>query len=355
MALHSSDPLTPYLATWARTPDFRVADLEGALYETRTLCRLHAMRRTLFVVPSTDRAVLHDAVGRENARKERNRVERWLGAEMDADHIAAWLEDVETRVLQRLAADGPLSTQELTAADAELGTPITVGSGRWASRAPVSSRLLFVLAMEGKIVRTRPAGTWRSSQYRWASVSEWFPELPPPIKPEAARVELARRYLAAYGPVTMTDVRWWTGWTASQTTAALTAVGALPVTLETGTEGWVLADDLDTVTLTAAVALLPGLDPTPMGWKERDWYLGPHGDRLFDRNGNAGPTVWVRGRVVGGWGQRPDGEVVWRVLEDVGGEDAHAVERQAAALTAWLEGTSVTPRFRTPLERELSI
>ena len=69
--------------------------------------------------------------------------------------------------------------------------------------------------------------------------------------------------------------------------------------------------DEDAVRPTAPwVALLPALDPTTMGWQGRGWYLGPHGPRLFDRSGNAGPTVWVDGHIVGGWAQRPDGEVV---------------------------------------------
>ena len=91
-----------------------------------------------------------------------------------------------------------------------------------------------------------------------------------------------------------------------------------------------------------------------MGWLERRWYLGEHAPTLFDRNGNAGPTVWWDGRVVGGWAQRPGAEVVFRLLEDVGSEGAAVIEAEAARLTAWFEGTRVTPRFRTPLERELA-
>ena len=69
------------------------------------------------------------------------------------------------------------------------------------------------------------------------------------------------------------------------------------------------------------VALLPGLDPTTMGWKRRDWYLPPgHVPLLFDRNGNAGPAVWVDGRIVGGWVQRRNGEIATRLLDDVGRE-----------------------------------
>ena len=57
------------------------------------------------------------------------------------------------------------------------------------------------------------------------------------------------------------------------------------------------------------IALLPALDPTPMGWSGRDWYLpAEHRAALFDRTGNIGPSVWCDGRIVGGWAQRPDGD-----------------------------------------------
>ena len=100
-------------------------------------------------------------------------------------------------------------------------------------------------------------------------------------------------------------------------------------------------------------ALLPALDPTPMGWQARDWYLGPHGPALFDRTGNIGPTVWWEGRIVGGWAQRATGEVACRLLEDIGSDGAAAVSAEAARLEEWLGPARVTPRFRTPLERSL--
>ena len=90
-----------------------------------------------------------------------------------------------------------------------------------------------------------------------------------------------------------------------------------------------------------------------MGWKERDWYLGEHAPALFDRNGNAGPTVWWNGRVVGGWAGRRDGEVAYRLLDDVGAEAVRAIEAEAEPLQSWLSETKVTPRFATPLAKEL--
>ncbi|MGH4031208.1 DNA glycosylase AlkZ-like family protein [Actinomycetota bacterium Odt1-20B] len=75
---------------------------------------------------------------------------------------------------------------------------------------------------------------------------------------------------------------------------------------------------------------------------------------LFDRMGNIGPTVWWEGRIVGGWAQRKDGTLAWRLLTDAGREARSAVEAEADRLTAFLGGRRFTPAYRTPLERELA-
>lgn len=355
VALHATDPTTPPLALWARVPNLAIADVEADLYDARVLCRRHAMRRTLFVVPAADAAMFDAAVGADVAAKERRRLETWLAAELSEDAIASWLADAREAVLDVLADGSQWRTQELVSAVPALALEVTLGSGKWATRSPVSSRLLFVMAMEGEIVRARPAGSWRSSQYRWAAADRWWSATLPPMDSVTGRAALAARYLATHGPVTLADVRWWTGWTATSARAALADVGAVTVRLDSGDDGYVLPDDVEAApAVGSSVALLPGLDSTTMGYKDRGWYLGPHRDRLFDRNGNAGPTVWVDGRIVGGWGQRPDGEVVLGCLEDLPTDQADRVAQEARALTDWLAGEVVSARFPTPLERELS-
>ncbi len=115
-----------------------------------------------------------------------------------------------------------------------------------------------------------------------------------------------------------------------------------------------LRDDLEaTDPVEPWAALLPPLDPTTMGWLERDWYLGTQA-QLFDANGNVGPTAWWDGRIVGGWRQTGTGEVVLQMLEDVGAEGLRALEPEAARLTEWLGGTRVLPRFPSPLSKQVA-
>jgi hypothetical protein len=121
------------------------------------------------------------------------------------------------------------------------------------------------------------------------------------------------------------------------------------------TTGLVLADEAESSVVGEPwAALLPALDVTPMAYVQRDWFLGPHAAALFDRSGNIGPSVWCDGRIVGGWAQRPNGAVAVKFLEDVGRSSEERVAAEAHRLEAWLGSTRVTPRFRTPLERELS-
>ncbi|MCI0543239.1 MAG: winged helix DNA-binding domain-containing protein [Actinobacteria bacterium] len=353
-ALHSSDPLTPYLACWARIDGFDITDLEEALYERRTLVRMHSVRRTLFVVPVSDIGVFEAAAARDIARKELARLIGWLEPNMEPERAHSWLAELGRHV-ERVLEDRELGVKELTKLVPDLATPIVVGSGRWKTTVPLSSRLLFLMAMEGRVIRGRPAGTWRSSQYRWARMVDWTGLEPVRLEEPVARVEMARRYISTHGPVTLGDLRWWTGWTLAQTRRALSELDLVRVDLDGGEDGYLLSGDVAAPPDSSlAVTFLPALDPTVMGWKERVWYLGPHAKDLFDTNGNAGPTIWVSGRIVGGWGQDDQGRVVHRLLEDVSSGAVREIETVAARLGEWLGGMVVMPRFPSPLGRRIA-
>ena len=355
VGLHATDPVTVYLSATARVEGAKVADVERALYEERTVLRMLGMRRTLFVVPVDLAPVVHAACTRAIAVNERRRLVQLVQQGGVADDAARWVEEANEATMRALAARGEALASELSADVPALRARVRLAEGKsYASDSNLTTFVLSRLAAEGRIVRGRPRGTWISSQHRWAPTESWFPGGLPELPTARARVELVRRWLTAYGPATVADIRWWTGWTLRDTRAALAGVATAEVDLD-GATGIVLAGDLEaTAPVEPGALLLPALDSSVMGWADRDWYLGAHREVLFDRNGNAGPTVWWDGRVVGGWAVRPDATVAFRLLERVGREARVGVEDAAGRLEAWLDGTRFTPRFRTPLERELS-
>ncbi|MFI9551467.1 winged helix DNA-binding domain-containing protein [Nonomuraea endophytica] len=349
VALHATDPATVFLSAGARLGLPTVAAVEKALYTDRTLVRMTGMRRTVFVVPEALVPVVHHSSAVAIAARERRGLVKHFaeGGPYDEE----WIATTEAAVVTALGELGEAAATELGAVVPELRRQIVYAPGTsQETRQGVATRLLTLMAMDGTLVRRgRPAGSWISGQHKWALAAP-MPDLPA----AEAQTALVERWLRAFGPGTEADVKWWTGWTLGDTRRALKALDAVRVELDEGT-GYVLPDDPTPPSPEPWAALLPALDPTPMGWQGRDWYLPQeHRADLFDRSGNVGPTVWWNGQVVGGWATRADGEIVWRLLSDVGAEARSAVESEAAGLAAWLAGAKVTPRFRTPLERALT-
>lgn len=349
VGLHATDPATVVLSACARLERPSVAEVEAAFYDRHTLVRLLCMRRTMFAVTAATAPVVQAAAGAAVAARERQKLLAFLaeGVGWDADRLA----EVEKATLEALRLRGEATAVDLGRDVPDLLEQVVVAAGKpYETRQNVSSRIVRVLAAEGWMRRGRPVGSWLSSQFRWEPATPW-----PELDSAEARAELARRWLASYGPGTEADLKWWTGWNLGHTRKALAAAGAVEVELSTG-PGHALPDDLDPVEDPEPwAALLPALDPTPMGWQARDWYLPDrHRPRLFDTSGNVGPTVWWNGAVVGGWAQRADGGLVWELLDDVGADAEAAIAREAERLASWLGGVRVIPRFRTPLEKELA-
>ena len=354
VCLHGTDSSSVYLAAWARMHEGSTAAVDDALYERRTLLRLLAMRRTVFVVPTEDAAIVQAAAATGVARVERRRTEA-LVAQLGVADRGRWLAAAEAATLAELERQGEVTAQELGRAVPTLSARALLNPGqRYEGNVSMASRMLLTLAVEGRVVRARPRGTWLSNQYRWTQMARWLGAPLVEVPVARAQAALASSWLARFGPGTEADIRWWTGWSAREARAAIAATGAVAVALEDGETGFVLPGDLEpTPQPEPWVALLPTLDPTTMGWRSRDWYLGPHRAALFDTAGNAGPTIWADGRIVGGWAALPSGEVVTRLLDDPGLEAHRAVEAEAARLSVWLISAGGVPRFATPLAREL--
>jgi Winged helix DNA-binding domain len=349
VGLHATDPATPYLSLWARLPGFAVAHLDAELYKHRTLVKHLAMRRTLWTVRTEDLPLIQSGASDRVADNERRR----LIADAQKAGIAAdgekWLDVACAAVLRHLAEHGEASAKELRAALPELAGSYDYAPGkRWGGETPLAPRVLTVLSVRGDIVRGPNDGAWTISRPRWVPMADWLGAAVNAEAPEVARTELVRRWLRAFGPATVTDIKWWFGNTLTWARHALRDIEAVEVDLD-GVPGFALPDDLEVEPHARPwAALLPGLDVTTMGWYDRDWYVGSHRKQVFDTNGNGGPTAWWNGQIVGAWGQDADGRVELRLLENVGRDGKRALQRRADELTEWVGGVRVSPRFPSP-------
>ncbi|HTM86198.1 MAG TPA: winged helix DNA-binding domain-containing protein [Mycobacterium sp.] len=352
IGLHASDPTTPYLSLWARSAPFAVADLDGTLYEKRSLVKHLAMRRTLWVFDTADLPAVQAAASDRVADTERRRLIADVGKAGVADDGERWLTRAHTAVLRHLAEHGPASSTELRTALPELAGTYDPAPGKsYGGQTPLAPRALTVLGAAGQIVRGPNDAPWTSSRPRWASSVDWLGEPGEKMTAESAQAQLISTWLRTFGPASAEDITWWFGTTKTAVRKALSTTGAVEVDLH-GRPGYALPDDLEEEPEAAPWgALLPGLDVTTMGWYHRDWYLGEHRGQLFDNNGNAGPTVWWNGRVVGGWYQDAAAEVQLQLLEDPGRQARDTLAQRARDLTDWLDGVRIRPRFPSRLAK----
>ncbi|QIX26082.1 winged helix DNA-binding domain-containing protein [Nocardioides sp. JQ2195] len=342
--LHATEAASVHLAVAARS-GCCVADVDAALYDDRSLVKQLAMRRTLFVFPRDLLPAAWGSASSRVAQQEHGRISRDVVRSGIADDGDRWLARAGAAVLD-FVRDGDRSTAEIREAVPEISGTVTVGSAtsKWGGEVPVAPRVLTWLGARGLLVRGVNSGHWRLARARWTTVDDWLGEEPRPLTPEAGYAELVRRWLATFGPGTTKDIQWWLGSTATAARRALVDVAAVEVSLDGGATGWVLPDDLEPVDPVGDwAALLPVLDPTTMGWKQRDFYLRPQDTPfLFDSNGNAGTTAWWNGRIVGCWVQDDQGVVSVVPREPLSRAATSALATEADRLTAWLGGVRIS-------------
>ena len=351
VVLHGTDASGPYVAAWARVPGFATSDLDAALFERRTLVRQHAMRGTLWVTDLDLLPALVASPGARVAGAARRRLVRELELDGGFGDAAAWLDDVTAQVVAHLGDGRCRTAAELREEVPEAGRRFSSAPGtKFGQVMPVTVRLLTYLCASGVVVRGENRGGWTTSRPTWTLDTTWLGAPVPALDAGAAHTELVRRWLYAFGPGTERDVTWWLGSTLTAVRRSFAELGAVPVGLEgTDATGWLLPDDLEPAEPPEPwVALLPGLDPTTMGWAERHWYLGPYASEVVDAVGNAGPTIWVDGRVVGAWAATT-GVVETVLLEELAPHARAAVDAQARRLETWLAGGGVAPTFPSPL------
>ncbi len=152
-----------------------------------------------------------------------------------------------------------------------------------------------------------------------------------PMAPHAARIELLRRYIAHYGPVTLRDTAYFLHWTQAEIRALLPETGAEAVICE-GRTYFRLPCPTENAA-TPPVILLAGFDPLMMGYrKEENPFLPSERLRgIFNLAGIVHPAILLRGQVAGRWKEK-DGRVEMTAFAPLTARDRRCIEDEAARL-----------------------
>lgn len=283
VGLQSQAPLAAYVALWSRLEDFAPEEL-GELIRARAYVRGHAMRSTIHLLSAEDflalRALSDAAVVRNLAVAQARAV--------PGPDRRALVED-----LRAAMAEGPVSR----------GPLIARLTGRWGEE--VAAAAATWVAVLTACVQAPPRGVWgHGGPVAWATVQQWLgAELPdPPPSP----LGFLLRYLGAFGPASVADMRAWSGWKGLQ---EVINAAQVPLRRFRSEHGRLLLDlpeaPLADAGLPAPVRFLPEYDNVHFAYQDRE-RINPHRFPvpLAPGNGAAMGTFLADGGFAGVWRRR---------------------------------------------------
>jgi DNA glycosylase AlkZ-like len=294
----------PYVGLWTRLEGFRRGTLERGL-GSRRLVRAVLMRGTIHLVSHADYGLFGAAVASPP----------WLRPEAEA--IADGLHDAI-----RAFGASPRSR-------AEIEEYLVREHGMSLEHAPA---LWYGLRTRGRLTHAPETGLWKQPR-----TTTYVTIDPPPAEQAAARVELVRRYLAAFGPATRADVAEWSGLRVGDLEPPLAALESLRrFRDERGRE---LLDlpraPLPPADARAPVRLLPRFDNLVLSHKDRTRVVPEEYRGAVVEGGMVYATFLVDGVVAGLW-RVERGRIRIEPFAPLPRTARRELEDEAARLEGWL-------------------
>lgn len=187
VGLQAQNPNAPYYGLWSRLDDFHPDDLAG-LVESRLVVRIALMRWTMHVVTSRDCLGLRPLVQPVMDQRMRSLFGRQLDG-VDLDRLARRGRELVELKPRSLGDVGRSLADECPGYE-----PSVLGNA---------------LAALVPLAQVPPRGLWgRNGRAVQTTAERWIGR---PLEPPGPPDELLVRYLRAFGPATIDDMRKWSG------------------------------------------------------------------------------------------------------------------------------------------------
>ena len=313
------------LQLWVRNHSLTRAEVEDALWNSRTLVKTHLMRRTLHLIPSSDFWLYISALRRSRATRELHVMQRCKIGETEAREVAALI--VET------LESGPMTANAIRAA---VHRRVSRQVRDWMK---LVWSIMQLPVAEGLVCY----GSGDGNQATYIRTDQWLkgPQQKKKDVPEQkAQLELLRRYLRAYGPARLKDFIHWSGITAGEAALLLSFI-ANEVQEISG--GFLLREDLaqlrEAARQTDSVHLLPHFDVFLLAHSTKDHLLDPeHYKRVYRNQGWISPVVLIDGRIAGTWkytGTARELEVEISPFQKIGRPIRQRIQEQGEMLASY--------------------
>lgn len=314
VGMQSQVPSHPFVALWSRLESFDPAELD-ALMVDRLAVRIGLMRTTIHLVTARDALALASAFADVQARVlQSQRGFREPLAGLDLDEVA----DLGARLI----ANEPMTPAALRPLLQE----------RWPDRD--ATALVAAVRYRVPVVQLPPRGLWRRSMKPTiTTLDTWLGG----EVPRAAELEaILLRYLRAFGPATVGDMRTWSWITGLRGVVERLRPQLRAYRDESGRELFDVEDGpLVAADVPAPPRFLPEYDNVFLSHEDRSRIAG----HWYDEDRLSRGKLLVDGFIVGGWWieeKRRSSRLFVELFADVSSADRSAVEAEADALLRFM-------------------
>jgi hypothetical protein len=263
------------LSLRARVPGLTIPDVHRAIGE-RSVVVTWVNRGTIHLMRRDDMPwLLALTAPTQQAGIARRFKEHGFGLDTADEAVAV--------VVRALADEGPLKREDLRD---------RVRAAGYMAEGRALVHLLFHASYRGLIVR----GPVLGRQHLFVRTEDWLGRQPK-VDRDKALAELARRYLAGFGPATDADLAYWAGLPLRDARAGL---GAIAGELTHHDGGLVDLTRRAPAPEKLPAKLLPLWDDLLVGWKDKSIVAPGEAARVFS-GGMIGPAATRAGRVAGKW------------------------------------------------------